>query len=235
MDSTPSRHSGNVLAAVGIPEPDIEHAKADLVARIHLVLERRRISPDEAAALLNVTTSELPVLLQGRLATSSLDQLLRMLTWLGDDIEITIRPRLSRTNRGIVRVLQAASVERPDRFEPTRHPAGNRPAAGLASDNSPFGDALTDNAPKTETQRDERQLLNKWHLEKLTSLDITTIYRKMKAGSFPQPVRVGRRRVAWRTSDIIKWQHGLEVGTESAAWMRTSQKAKKRPGGRQRG
>src|SRR5438477_9241094 len=128
MDSTPTRHSGNVLAAVGIAEPDVEHAKADLVARIHRVLERRRISPDEAAALLSVTMSELPVLLEGRLATSSLDQLLRMLTWLGDDIEITIRPRLSRTNRGIVRVLQAASVERSDRFEPTRHGAGNRPA-----------------------------------------------------------------------------------------------------------
>ena len=57
------------------------------------------------------------------------------------------------------------------------------------------------------------RLLNKWAVEKQTSLDITTIYRKMKAGTFPQPVRVGKRRVAWRESDIAAWQAGLDVGT----------------------
>ena len=57
------------------------------------------------------------------------------------------------------------------------------------------------------------RLLNKWAVEERTSLDITTIYRKMKAGTFPQPVRVGRRRVAWRESDIAAWQANLEVGT----------------------
>jgi prophage regulatory protein len=62
------------------------------------------------------------------------------------------------------------------------------------------------------TPRADR-LLNKWAVEKQTSLDITTIYRKMKAGTFPQPVRVGKRRVAWRESDIAAWQAGLEVGT----------------------
>ena len=57
------------------------------------------------------------------------------------------------------------------------------------------------------------RLLNKWAVEQRTSLDITTIYRKMKAGTFPQPVRVGKRRVAWRESDIAAWQSSLEVGT----------------------
>jgi len=63
--------------------------------------------------------------------------------------------------------------------------------------------------PATRADR----LLNKWAVEKQTSLDITTIYRKMKAGTFPQPVRVGKRRVAWRESDIAAWEAGLEVGT----------------------
>jgi prophage regulatory protein len=57
------------------------------------------------------------------------------------------------------------------------------------------------------------RLLNRWAVEERTSLDITTIYRKMKAGTFPQPARVGRRRVAWRESDIAAWQAALEVGT----------------------
>src|SRR5262245_52728136 len=96
------RKPGNLSAALGIREPDLELAKAELVARIHRLVETRRCSPDEAAALLSVPTAELASLFQGRLATCSLDQLLRVLTWLGDDIEITIRPRVQRTMRGAV-------------------------------------------------------------------------------------------------------------------------------------
>ena len=56
------------------------------------------------------------------------------------------------------------------------------------------------------------RLLDKWAIEDRTSLDITTIYRKMKAGTFPEPVRVGKRRVAWRESDVVKWQQNLVQG-----------------------
>jgi prophage regulatory protein len=73
--------------------------------------------------------------------------------------------------------------------------------------------ARTMNSPveQTAARRAER-LLDKWAVEERTSLDITTIYRKMKAGTFPQPVRVGKRRVAWRELDIAAWQEGLVVG-----------------------
>ena len=68
--------------------------------------------------------------------------------------------------------------------------------------------------------RNPDRLLGKWALEERTSLDITTIYRKMKAGTFPQPVRVGRRRVAWRESDVAAWLRACQdttVGTGSVA------------------
>ena len=66
---------------------------------------------------------------------------------------------------------------------------------------------------RAEARRVVDRLLNKWAVERETSLDITTIYRRMKVGTFPQPVRVGKRRVAWRESDIAAWQANLEVGT----------------------
>jgi prophage regulatory protein len=98
-----------------------------------------------------------------------------------------------------------------------RAPAGNRSDYGPAR---AIGRQHRDERPsKTERPRDDRQLLDKSHVEKMTSLDITTIYWKIKAGTFPHPVKVGRRRVAWRTSDIMRWQD-LHVGTENAAWMR---------------
>jgi prophage regulatory protein len=209
--------SGNVLTAVGIPEPDVELTKADLVARIHRLLDQRRVLPEEAAALLRVDAADLPALLRGRLATCSLDQLVRLLTWLGDDVEILIRPRLRRTSRGSVRVFQAAGIDRADHVgrgsQVSTSPKSSALTRPIAVDDA------TERVPHKETPADDRQLLDKWQVEEMTSLDITTIYRKMKAGSFPQPVKVGRRRVAWRASDIMRWQQELQVGTEAAVWM----------------
>ena len=65
---------------------------------------------------------------------------------------------------------------------------------------------------RSVASRQVDRLLNKWAVERETSLDITTIYRKMKVGTFPQPVRIGKRRVAWRESDIVAWQQTLQMG-----------------------
>ncbi len=213
-----SQSSGNVWTDLGIQQSDIEVAKADLATRIQRLIQHRRLTSDEAATLLNIPKPELPALFQGRLATCSLDQLLRILMHLGDDIEITIRPRLQRTRRGSLRVLQAAAVERPEDFEPVRLGGGTQLWTRRldASDEKPGARAGSQGIPTGA--KDDTQLLNKHAVEKMTSLDITTIYRKMAAGKFPQPVKVGRRRVAWRTSDIVRWQQGLEVGTETAKW-----------------
>jgi prophage regulatory protein len=223
-----------VLAVLGIPEPDVELAKADLAIRIHRLAEHRQLTPDAAAALLKVPESDLPALFQGRLATCSLDQLLRMLTWLGDDVEILIRPRLQRNKRGALRVLQAAAVEKPDDFEPVRQARGKRSLATAARDASRPGDESKSGPSRPAASTDDRQLIDKHALEKMTSLDITTIYRKMSAGTFPQPVKVGRRRVAWRTSDVMQWQQDLEVGTETLRW-KTRSPGEGDPQGRGRG
>src|SRR5262245_42479265 len=208
MPTTPTRHFGHALAALGIVQPDFETAKADAVARIHRLLEQRRVLPDAIATLLQVSESELSTLLQGRLATCSLDQLLRTLAWLGDDIDILIRPRAHVQTRGSVRVFKTESVGRTDHADRGRGSetmvTARRPDPQGASATGASERAAAANKPK---------LLDKWEVEDVTSLDITTIYRKMKAGDFPKPLRVGRRRVAWRQSDITAWQAGLEAGT----------------------
>ena len=235
MGSTPTERSSSVVSAAGIPDPDVELAKADLVARIHRLLENRQMSPQEAAALLNVTALELPALLQGRLATCSLDQVLRLLTWLGDSVDTLIRSRVKRTSRGVVRVFQTTGVYRADRFE-LGSQTSNSLASAAPACRPPGDDGASIEAPKPKNRTDNRLLLDKWRLEEMTSLDITTIYRKMKVGSFPQPVRVGRRRVAWRASEIMRWQQELQVGTEAAAWMPAKPAAPgPRRGGRGRG
>jgi len=39
----------------------------------------------------------------------------------------------------------------------------------------------------------------------ITAMSRSLIYREMRAGTFPQPVLLAPRTVAWRKSDLDKW------------------------------
>ena len=51
----------------------------------------------------------------------------------------------------------------------------------------------------------EYRLLRCRDVEENTSLSRSAIYRLMKAGQFPRPVKIGSRAVRWRLSDIEAW------------------------------
>ena len=42
-------------------------------------------------------------------------------------------------------------------------------------------------------------------VEALIGLSRTTIYEMMKRGEFPKPIKITRKAVAWRESDINAW------------------------------
>jgi prophage regulatory protein len=44
----------------------------------------------------------------------------------------------------------------------------------------------------------------------LTGLSTSTIYDMMARGDFPRPVRLGKRAVGWRESDLIAWLESRE-------------------------
>lgn len=48
-------------------------------------------------------------------------------------------------------------------------------------------------------------------VERLTGLSRSTIYAMMANETFPKPVRIGRRAVAWRESDLATWQASRDV------------------------
>ena len=43
-------------------------------------------------------------------------------------------------------------------------------------------------------------------------LDRSTIYRMRKAGTFPEPVRLGKRVLAWKESQLMAWAEEREKG-----------------------
>lgn len=49
------------------------------------------------------------------------------------------------------------------------------------------------------------KLLPQKAVSDLTSCSRTTIYRGVRAGTFPAPVRITERRVAWPESSVQAW------------------------------
>ncbi|MDR2442252.1 MAG: AlpA family phage regulatory protein [Deltaproteobacteria bacterium] len=39
----------------------------------------------------------------------------------------------------------------------------------------------------------------------MTSLSVSTIYKKMKENNFPKPIRVSEKRVAWSRKSVMSW------------------------------
>lgn len=51
----------------------------------------------------------------------------------------------------------------------------------------------------------QQTLLRRPLVEEHTGLSRASIYAMMAEGAFPKPVRIGKRAVAWRQSDIATW------------------------------
>lgn len=49
---------------------------------------------------------------------------------------------------------------------------------------------------------------------RVTGLGRSTIYRLMADRQFPIPVRLSKRAVAWRRSDLERWSEGRPIATQ---------------------
>lgn len=52
----------------------------------------------------------------------------------------------------------------------------------------------------------------------LVGLKRTAIYGRIKKGTFPAPVQLGPRAVAWAEADIAEWQAGLKTGVKPSGY-----------------
>ena len=100
---TPS--SGNVFADLGFAEPAEELAKAKLASRIRQIIKESRLTQVAAASLMGLDQPKVSALLNGRLANFSSERLMRLLTALGQDVDIVLRAKPRNRERGRVRVL----------------------------------------------------------------------------------------------------------------------------------
>lgn len=68
--------------------------------------------------------------------------------------------------------------------------------------------ARSASAPEARRSQTDR-LLKITEVAKMTALGRATIYVRIKEGSFPVPVQLGERAVAWKESEVQAWISGL--------------------------
>jgi prophage regulatory protein len=68
-----------------------------------------------------------------------------------------------------------------------------------------------------EAQTTPTRLLRTAEVQELTTLNRTTIWQKVKAGTFPPPLKIAGVRIAWRPDDIAAWMSSCETAAHTAA------------------
>jgi predicted XRE-type DNA-binding protein len=83
--------SGNVFADLGFADPATHKLKAELVRKLNSIMKARGLSQSAAARLIGVGQPDLSKLLHGRFREMSVERLLRMLTRLDCDVDISVQ------------------------------------------------------------------------------------------------------------------------------------------------
>jgi predicted XRE-type DNA-binding protein len=95
--------SGNVFAALGLPNPEQELLKAQLTLQIYTILKDKGMTQVEIAKILGVRQPQASLLMRNRAGNFSVGRLMEFLTALRQDVEITVRP--TRKQHGALSVV----------------------------------------------------------------------------------------------------------------------------------
>jgi predicted XRE-type DNA-binding protein len=103
------KSSGNIFADLGLPNAEELLLKAQIISEIRDVVKRRKLTQSKAAALTGTAQPDLSNLFRGRFKGFSVERLMLMLTGLGRDVEITVRPAPKSRKVGGIRFKREAA------------------------------------------------------------------------------------------------------------------------------
>ena len=84
--------TGNVFADLCHADPDTHLLKAQLVSRMADVMSERKLTQVAAAKAAGVSQPDVSRILKGQFRDVSVERLMRMLTRLGCEVDIVVRP-----------------------------------------------------------------------------------------------------------------------------------------------
>lgn len=85
--------NGNVFADLGLSNPEERLIKAELARKISEIIANCQLNQVQAAELLGIDQPKISALTRGKLKDFSIDRLIRFINILGNDVEITIKPK----------------------------------------------------------------------------------------------------------------------------------------------
>ncbi|GAA6620805.1 helix-turn-helix domain-containing protein [Scytonema sp. NUACC26] len=98
--------SGNVFADLEMSNPEERLVKAELARKISEAIENCSLTQDETAQLLGIDRPKVSALIRGKLAGFSTERLLNFLIALGNDVEISIKPKPESRSKAQISVIR---------------------------------------------------------------------------------------------------------------------------------
>ncbi len=102
--------SGNVFADLGFKDSEQELLKAKLTLQIYRLVGARKLTQNEAAALLGTTQAQMSALMRCKPVSVSVGRLMEFLTALGQDVEVTVKPAAKRAKGKMSVVSQSRAA-----------------------------------------------------------------------------------------------------------------------------
>jgi len=104
--------SGNVFEDLGVPNSADALARADIAAKIAMIIERRNLTQTQAAKLMDADQATVSNIVRGKLRGFTADRLIRFLTSLGLDVDIVIHGERRAQKTGKLSVLLSSAKRR---------------------------------------------------------------------------------------------------------------------------
>ena len=98
--------TGNVFADLGYADADTHLFKAQLVTRMKDVIGERGLTQTAAAKAAGVSQPDISRLLSGHFRDDSVERIMRMLTRLGCEVDVIVRPQGSVATVAAIRVAE---------------------------------------------------------------------------------------------------------------------------------
>lgn len=99
--------TGNVFADLGHADPDTHLLKAQLVSRLADAIKERHLTQSAAAKAAGVSQPDVSRILKGHFRDVSVERLMRMLTRLGCEVDIVVRPQGNAARASTIHFGQA--------------------------------------------------------------------------------------------------------------------------------
>lgn len=91
-DTAIRRGTKNVFADLGFPDAETHLLKAQLMSRVQDTMQGRKLTQTETSRIVGVSQPDLSRMLKGQFRDVSVERIMRILTKLGCEVDIVVKP-----------------------------------------------------------------------------------------------------------------------------------------------